>query len=109
MLKVFSVFDSKVGAYLPPMIMRSVGEALRAFGNACNHSESDFCKFAEDYTIFEIAEWDELTGTLLPHDSHISLGRAIELSSRHSQHYFVQPAKKSDTDYKPELQKASGT
>jgi len=92
--KMFSVFDSKVGAYLPPMIMRSAGEALRAFGNACNDIGTDFYKFAEDYTLFEIGEWDELTCTINVYPSPRSLCKAIEISASHKAHYFA-PLEKS--------------
>lgn len=89
MLKLFSVFDSKVGAYLPPMTMRSAGEAVRAFGHACNNVESEFNKFAEDYILFELGTWDELTGTIIMHKTPFSLGKAIEVSFMHKEHYFA--------------------
>jgi len=88
MHKVYCIFDSKVGAYLNPLIMRSAGEAVRAFGQACNQADHDFYRYAEDYTLFEIGTWDEITGTFQAYDSHISLCRAIEVSRRHQEHYF---------------------
>lgn len=96
MLKVFTVFDSKVGAYLPPIIMRSAPEALRAIGVACADKEHDFHKFAEDYTIFEIAEWDEISGQLKPYPTAISLAKCIELSVAHSNHYFATKSKSAE-------------
>ena len=58
--------------------MRSKGEAIRAFSNTVNSPESQFSKHPGDYTLFEIGEYDEETGTLIPHQSKISLGCAIE-------------------------------
>lgn len=88
MLKLFTVYDVKVGAYLPPMTMRSAGEALRSFGAACNSKEHDFFKYAEDYTLFELGEWDEINANIKMHHVPIPLSKAIEASSYHSENYF---------------------
>lgn len=77
-LKVYSVFDVKVGAYLPPIFMRSNGEALRAFASAANSKDHDFCKYAEDYTLFEIGMFDDSCGQIITHSTLVPLGRAIE-------------------------------
>lgn len=81
-LKVFSVFDSKVGAYLTPFFSRSTGEAIRAFTQAANDSQTQFCKFAEDFTLFEIGEWDDQNSKFELLASHVSLGKAIEFIHR---------------------------
>ena len=41
LMKMYSVYDSKVEAYLPPLFYKSKGEFLRAFGEACNDSVSE--------------------------------------------------------------------
>jgi len=77
-LKVFTVYDSKVGAYLPPMFLRSTGEALRAFEAAVNSSDHQFCKHAEDFTMFEIGDWDDQKCIFILKATPVSLGVAIE-------------------------------
>lgn len=77
--KVFTVYDSKVGAYMQPFFMRSKGEALRAFESAVNDPQTMFCKHPQDYVLFEIGEYDELHGLLIPHSAPQSVVVAIEL------------------------------
>jgi hypothetical protein len=78
MLKVFSVYDSKVGAYLQPMFFRSKGEAIRAFSSAVADTDHQFHKYASDFTLFELGSWDDLKAKfdLLP--TPVSIGVAIE-------------------------------
>lgn len=89
MLKIFTVYDVKVGAYLNPMILRSAGEAMRAFGAACNQQDHDFHKYAEDYTLFELGEWNEADATITLHRVPLPLMKAIEASGLHSEAYFA--------------------
>lgn len=78
-LQIFSVFDSKVGAYLPPIFMRSRGEALRMFEAAVRDGNHDFAKFSSDYTLFHLGSFDDSTGLVETFNgAHVSLGKAIE-------------------------------
>jgi len=78
MKKMFAVYDSKVEAYMVPMFFRSKGEALRVFMDAANDEKSALSQHSEDYTLFEVAEWDELTGTIKPLEAKRALGCAKE-------------------------------
>lgn len=60
-LKMFSIFDSKVQAYMAPVFLRSTGEAERAFSASVADQSSNFCKFPEDFTLFEVGSWDDQT------------------------------------------------
>lgn len=72
-MKLFSVHDSKAGAYLPPAVFRNAGDAIRACVMQRNNPESLISKFPEDFALFEIGNWDELTGTCetLPTPHHV--------------------------------------
>lgn len=63
-LKIFSVFDSKVSAYLPPLCMRTTPEAIRGFSAAVADQSHQFSKHAEDYTLFEVGSWDDQTAAI---------------------------------------------
>lgn len=76
--KVFSVYDSKVEAYLQPFFQRSRGEALRNFIAAVNDPQTMFNKHPEDYTLFEIGEFSEEKGEIRSNEVKTSLGVAIE-------------------------------
>lgn len=76
--KVYSIFDSKVEAYLPPLFFKSKGEFLRAFAEAANEPKSNIGKYPADYTAFEIGTWDDSKCTFDLHKTPVSLGVAIE-------------------------------
>lgn len=77
-LKIFTAYDSKVEAYLQPFFMRSTGEAIRAWTELANNSEHLFCKHPADYTLFEIGEYDDTTGQVVPNMTFKNLGTALE-------------------------------
>lgn len=77
--KMFAIHDSKAEAYLQPFTMRSKGEALRAFENTVNDPSTAFYKHSADYTLFEIAEYDEEKGEVLPNSIRVALANALEL------------------------------
>lgn len=93
MLKIFSVYDVKVGAYMNPTLMRSSGEAIRAFSSACNSQDHDFYRYAEDYVLFELGEWDEVTASVNMHHVPLPLSKAIEASRLHSEYYYAPKVK----------------
>lgn len=62
-LLCFSVHDGAVKAFLPPWYARARGEALRQFVEACNDDKSNFKKFAADYTLMYLGEFDDASGT----------------------------------------------
>lgn len=88
-LRVYSVFDSKVGAYLPPIYFRSKGEAIRSFSSAVAKEDHEFCRYAEDYTLFELGEWDDSDAKFKLHLTPIPVGKAIEFVP--SKEFTVNP------------------
>lgn len=83
-LKVFSVYDSKVEAYLPPLFMKSRGEFLRSFSEAVNDSNSNLSKYSGDYTAFELGTWDDSRSLFDLYVTPISLGVGIEFKKSES-------------------------
>ena len=77
-LNVFSVYDEKAGAYLPPWTLPTVAMAKRVFGNCVNDQEHQFCANPEDYTLFKLATFDDRTGRLNVCDHNISYGNGVE-------------------------------
>jgi len=80
-MKVYSVYDAKAEAYLPPMFFVSRGVAIRTFGAAASDEKHDFNRFASDYTLFELGDFDEFTGKFTLHSAPVALGNALELRS----------------------------
>lgn len=75
---VFSVFDSKAAAFLPPFVCRNAGVALRSFESAANDSGHDFHRYAADYTLFQIGVWDAENGSVVMSEAKVSLGVAVQ-------------------------------
>jgi len=76
--KAYSVYDSKVKNYTRPLYHRNAAEALRAFEDECNNPQSQLNKFAADFTLFEIGEWDDETAILTCEAAPVSLGNALQ-------------------------------
>lgn len=61
-----AVLDTKVGAYAPPFFVRSKAEAIRSFLDACKDPQVSISKHPEDYRLFLVGSFDDLTGHLDP-------------------------------------------
>lgn len=76
-MEVFSVFDSKAEAFLPPFFCSNVSVAKRLFSAAANDSDHQFHRFAGDYTLFCLGGFDERTAKFDLADTPSNLGMAI--------------------------------
>jgi len=70
-VKLFTVYDSKVGEHLHPQIYRTNGEAIRAFGASCADKNSQFSQFPTDFTLICVGEFEPESGKLKPQDPQI--------------------------------------
>jgi len=75
---IFTIHDSKAGAYLPPIFCQTAAVAIRSFRQAAIEPTHQFHMFAADFTLFQIGEFDQLTGEIAMFESKISLGNALE-------------------------------
>lgn len=80
--KVFVVYDTKAAAYLPPFQMRSTAEAVRLFGDTITQGSSPIQKHPEDYSLFEIAKFDDATALFDQYKTHTPLGNGLEYASK---------------------------
>lgn len=88
LLKVYTVYDSKAEAYLQPFYCKSKGEALRSFTEVCNDKNSQIGKYPEDFTMFELGEFDDSNAQFKMYKSSVALGCAIEFVNGSS---FAEP------------------
>lgn len=77
-LKVFSVFDSKAGAFLQPFFSVNVATASREFMAAAQNQEHAFHRYAGDYELFLLGEWDQYEGVIKMYEAKQSLGLASQ-------------------------------
>ena len=75
---VYSVFDSKAKAYLPPFFLQNNEVACRVFGDCANDPSHSFCKFAADFTLFKIGVFDDQTGVIVDGAPFVNLGLAAQ-------------------------------
>ena len=74
----FSIYDEKAQAYLPPFILPDTGMAIRTFGACVNSQEHQFGKHPADYTLYQIAEFDDDTGIPTPDKKTIHNGLELK-------------------------------
>ncbi len=77
-MKIFGVRDSKANAYVQYIPVKTTAMALRSFETAANNPEHEFCKYAEDFSLFELGEANDVSGDLTPCPQPINLGLAAE-------------------------------
>lgn len=65
-MKIYSVYDSKANAYLQPFFSENAATARRAIGPVVHDENHLFHKYGEDYSLFEIGEFDENNGQITP-------------------------------------------
>lgn len=79
---IYSVFDSAIGAYLPPLVQRSTGEALRSFEAAIRDQQHDFFRNSKDYSLFYMADWEDTTGEFTLLAVPVCIAKAHEVVAR---------------------------
>lgn len=66
-LVMVAVLDDKLGEFLPPMGMRTRGEALRAFSNMVNDPQNgNLAKHPIDFSLWEMGTFDCNNGLFSP-------------------------------------------
>lgn len=76
--KLFTVHDAKAESYTNPFCIHTRGEAIRGFIDVCNDKNTNINKYPEDFTLFEIGEYNLQNASIELHKSPIPLGKAIE-------------------------------
>lgn len=80
MVKMCCVYDSKAEAYMRPFVAQSTAAAIRSFGDEVNsgNKESPLVSHPEDFTLFEIAQWDEMHGVISVYEAKKSLINGLD-------------------------------
>ncbi len=77
-IKMFTVYDSKTEAYLPPFYQPTNGAAIRLFEDSANDLNHAFYKHPSDYTLFYLGTFDDQKAIVECPTAMTSLGLAIE-------------------------------
>lgn len=77
-IKMFSVFDQKALAFMPPFFTPRSEQAVRSFTECANDPAHGFCRSPQDYTLYELGTFndDSATFNILPQP--LPLGSAVQ-------------------------------
>lgn len=78
LVKIFSVFDTKGGAFLQPFYAMSKGHAIRSFTDSTNTEGHTFNKYPEDFILFELGDFDDSNAKFHILPEPLSIGLALE-------------------------------
>lgn len=78
-MKLYTIHDSKAEAFITPFFAINQGVAMRMFQTAAMDENHDFHKHAGDFTLFEIAVFDEKSGFIDVKETMENLGNAITI------------------------------
>lgn len=78
LLKVFAVYDSAAGAHVHLFVLSSRGLAKREFSAMANDPKTKIGQHPDDYTLFELGTYDDVSGVIVMHDAKLSLGCALD-------------------------------
>lgn len=71
-MSIFTVYDNKAKAYLQPFFSKTEGTAIREIRTVVNNPDNFMSQHSEDYSLFHIGEYDEISGKITASDpSHI--------------------------------------
>jgi len=76
--EMFTIYDGKAEAYLPPFFLHQIAMASRVFSDCINSKDHQFSKHPEDYTLFHIGSFDDNTAKITSFTA-VSLGNGVEL------------------------------
>lgn len=77
--QVFTIYDSKIAAYLPPFFMQTKPAAIRAISDCMMDATHQFAAHPEDYTLFYLGTFDDQTAKYATEETPVSLAVLIEL------------------------------
>ena len=75
---VCSVRDAKAEAFGQPFFSQQRGIAVRSFADECDRSDSGLNKHPEDYALFHIGNYDDVSGSLVPLEQPVQIALAMD-------------------------------
>lgn len=78
-LQIFAVFDKKAVAFANPFFYHQKGQALRGFEDAVNDPQSPLSKHPEDFSLWHIGEWNDITGVITSLQTPVHVEEALSV------------------------------
>ena len=86
-INIFAIHDSKAEAYLPPFNLPNTQMAVRTFTDCVNSDDHAFAQHPEDYTLFQLGEFDDSNGKITLMQTKMPIGNGLD---------FYKPKKASN-------------
>lgn len=80
--EVFAIFDMKAERYGQPFLAQNTEVAVRSFRHSVNNPESQANSYPEDFVLFRLAKWSDITGEYENELSPVSVVSAFSLINR---------------------------
>ena len=80
-MKIYVIKDNAVEAFGQPFFVKAQGMAVRMFMDESKNQESQINKHPEDFELWSIGEFDELTGHIIQ-NSIERVARAIDFANK---------------------------
>jgi len=77
-LMMYAVYDHKAKAYGQPKLDYNTATCLRWFSDLVNKDGHPWQAHPEDYTLFQLGEYDDQSGMILPLTTPTPIGKAVE-------------------------------
>lgn len=77
--KMFAIYDGKCKAYRFPHENLHAGAAIRDFQDKAASKDNTIGLHPEDFTLYEVGEYDDSNGQLSAHKNLVNLGTALSL------------------------------
>lgn len=78
-LRSFSIFDSKIGAFHPPFFAPTDGSAVRSFQDLVNDQSTSISRHPRDYSLWCLGVWNDSTGRMEAFDHNVQVVEAHAL------------------------------
>lgn len=79
LLKAYSIRDTKAEVFNAPFWQKTHGEAERNFMELVNDKNSMVSKYPEDYDLYYLGDYDDLTGKIIALESPTHIVKAIHM------------------------------
>lgn len=81
-MRMFAIYDVKAEIFTAPHFMRTVGEAVRGFSMEVQNPDSMLSKWPDDYVLYEVGEFDQVTGALVARETPYKITSGFECKPR---------------------------
>lgn len=83
-LVMCSIFDSALQAYGRPVVMQSVGQAMRSFADEVNSGkeDTDLVRHPQDFELWYLAEFEDGEGVFIGEPKLLARGVDVKLHKK---------------------------